>query len=178
MPLLEVGDDFTLAESMVILEYLEDEWPREAVDARRRALERLLASTFSSSVPYFPLLKAAEGSAEEAEALGALTDGLRAVDAFLRAHGSTTSPFFTDGFGMADAACAPFLMRLRLVLPLLTRHDPAAMCEAAGCDRMLRWMDAVCDRPSCEDSLPPPETLAGNFKAMLARMSGGAPSSK
>ena len=37
--------------------------------------------------------------------------------------------------------------------------DPMRWLEDDGCDRLAKWMDAVCTRPSCVNSLPPPEEI-------------------
>ena len=63
----------------------------------------------------------------------------------------------------------------RRQMPLLT----VAAAEAArerheGLGRLADWMEAVCERESCVESLPPPAELVESFGKMVERMKTAA----
>ena len=81
-----------------------------------------------------------------------------------------------ETFSIAEAATAPIAMRLALVLPGLrpSLDTPLQWCEEDGLPRVARWMDAVCARPSCMETLPPPAELQASYKRMLERFASMA----
>lgn len=178
VPVLEVGDSTVLVESLVILEYLEDRWPAQDATPEQRAVCRLFVDRFSSAVSYIPLLRAAPGSTEESEALDALVNGLKAMDAFLREFGGTVGPFVLGStFSLAEEACAPFAQRFATVLPALRpEHDPKALMSQYGLERLAAWLDAVCARPSCTATIMPADELVETYQNMLERMRAAAAS--
>ena len=114
VPILKT-DETTLIESLVILEYLEDLQPSEFT-AEQRARARLWASLVPSWLSWFTILRADAGSDAEAAAIAKVRDGLRAMDTFLDT--TADGPFVLGSeFTMAEAATAPFISRLMLVLP-------------------------------------------------------------
>ena len=171
VPILEVGE-CALVESLLICDYLEDLAPRPNEDPLERALARLWASRFSECLPYVAVLKADEGSEEEAAAMEKLKDGMRALDRFLRDHGRHDGPYLLDDFSLAESCTSPFAQRFVVCMPGLrpALGDPFAMLEAEGCDRLAQWMRAVSQRPSCVQSLPPDEELVGGYAKLLERM--------
>lgn len=175
VPVLEV-DDMVLVESLVILEYLEDRWPTQGLSAEQRATCRLFADRFSSAVSYMPLLRATPGSAEEGEALEKLVSGLRALDAFLREFGCGDGPFLLGStFSFAEAACAPFAQRFATVLPAMRpEHAPQGLLQEHGLERIGSWLEAVCARPSCTETIMPADELVENYRKMLERMAAAA----
>ena len=174
VPVLE-ADGTVLVESLVILEYLQDRWPVADTSPEQRALARLFAERFSSSVKYVPLLRSEPGSDAEREALEGLVGGLKGLDAFLREFSVGDSPFLLDSFSLAEEACAPFAQRLCTVLPALRpEHDPRALLETHGLPRLAAWFEAVCARPSCTATLMPAEDLVASFAKMLERMKAAA----
>lgn len=100
---LEEGE-FVLPESAVILEYLEERYPEPALlpaDPGDRARVRLMVARFDNALgrAYYALRRGEDGAADRlADCLGYLDRGLAAW------------PF---GYGMADVAYLPWLVRLR-----------------------------------------------------------------
>ena len=173
VPLLE-SDDGVLIESMVILEYLEDVAPSTLTPAQR-ARARLFATLFPGRLSSFGILKADAGSDEEATAVEKLRTDLRAMDAFLSAS-DEAGPYLHGGeFSYAEYAAAPFAQRLAIVLPGLR---PALGLDAwweSELPRLAKWMEAVCSRPSCVDSLPPAEEMMDSYTKMVERIKAMAP---
>jgi glutathione S-transferase len=176
VPMLETEDGTTLIESMVILEYLDDLDGRSST-IEDRARTRLFASLAASWLDWFGILRSAPGGDEEAAAVSKLREGLRAMDAFLSAT-TPDGPFLLGSeFSLAEAATAPFAQRLSIVLPGLRPElgGPQAWIDEDKLERLRAWMDAVCTRESCVESLPPPEELLTSYKRMLERMQQAAP---
>lgn len=174
---MECDDGFVLAESMVILDYLEDIAPVAGQTAKQRARMRLFAALFPGRLSSFPILKAESGSDEEATAVAKLRADLRTMNTFLVESGP--GPFLLgDSFSYAECAAAPFAQRLRVVLPgLRPQLDFKDWVREDGLERLDAWMDAVCARPSCVDSLPPPQEMVESYGAMVERMKGMKPPS-
>ena len=175
VPVLEVDDgdvSMTMVESMVILEYLQDRWPLSSETPEKRAMCRLFADRFSSCISYMPVLRAEAGSTEESEALEKLVAGMKSLDAYLREFGDDKGPFLLGStFSVAEEACAPFAQRFFTVLPgIRPEHDPRELLSEHGLTRLLAWFEAVCARPSCVETIPPPDELVGGYQKMLARM--------
>jgi len=170
VPVLECDDGNTvLAESIVILEYLDDLSPGIETSAEQRARARLFATLFGGRLSSMPILKEELGSEGEAKAVERLRTDLRAMDAFLSATGP--GPFLFSEFGYAEAAVAPFAQRLAIVLPgVRPQLSVRAWMEEDQLDRLCGWMDAVCSRSSCVDTLPPPDELVERMQAMAERM--------
>lgn len=170
VPVLEGEGGFVLAESMVILDYLEELAPADGMTAEQRARMRLFAALFPGRLSSFPILKTDPGSDAEAAAVSKLRDDLRAMNAFLQETGP--GPFlFGEAFSYAEFAAAPFAQRLSIVLPgLRPALSLKAWMEEDGLERLVKWMDAVCAQPSCVETLPPPQELCTNYGAMIERM--------
>ena len=168
VPILETSGDGTLIESMVIVEYL---YEQQTMTAAARARARLFATLFQQWLSWFGVLKAAEGSDDETAAVQKLRAGLRALDAFLSASAPSDGPFLLEDFGLAEAACAPFLQRFFTVLPAMRPTlVPSDWVAEDGLDRLAVWVEAVLSRPSCAESLPPKDVLLDSYTKLLERM--------
>lgn len=174
VPMLECNDGSTvLAESMVVLDYLDDIHPT-SLTPEQRARARLFAALFPGRLSSFGILKCDPGSSEEAAAIEKLRADLKAMNNFLTETGP--GPFlFGDEFSYAEAAAAPFAQRLIHVLPgVRPELDPKAWMADDGLGRLADWMEAVCERESCVESLPPPAELVESFGKMVQRMKAAA----
>lgn len=108
VPVLD-EDGFVLPESAVILEYLEERYPEPPLlpaDPGDRARVRLAVERFGNALgdAYYAFRRGEDG------ADGRLADCLRTLD-----RGVEAWPY---GFGMADVAYLPWLVRLRDTLGL------------------------------------------------------------
>lgn len=176
VPILQTDDGVTLIESMVIVEYLDDlQDCTRAFTPEERARCRLWAALVPSWLSWFGLLRAESGSEEEAAAAAKLRGGLRAMDAFLSETGGEGPFLLGDTFSAAEAATAPWVLRLMKVLPAMRPTlDPARWFDEDGLTRLASWVDAVCMRPSCIDTLPPPTELQTSYSRMLERIQAAA----
>jgi stringent starvation protein A len=131
VPVLE-EDDFVLAESAVINEYLEERWPEPPLwpaDPGERALGRLLVHRFDElSRPYYALRRDEEGARDRLDAqLGALAALLE------------RQPFLSGGsFGLADVAYVPWILRARERMDVSLEPFPA----------LADWVERLCERLS------------------------------
>ena len=131
VPVLE-EDAFVLPESEVINEYLEERFPQPPLwpaDPGERSLARLLVFRFDElSRPYYALRR------EEDGARARFDSALARLDAVLAAQ-----PYLTGrGFGLADIAYVPWLLRARDRMGIALDGFPAV--EA--------WLEHVAQRPS------------------------------
>jgi stringent starvation protein A len=125
-------DDFVLAESAVIDEYLEERWPEPHLwpaDPAERALGRLLVHRFDElSRPYYALRRGDEGARER---LDAQLAGLAAL--------LERQPFLSGrAFGLADVAYVPWMLRARERMDVSLDPFPA----------VADWVERLCERPS------------------------------
>jgi glutathione S-transferase len=191
VPLLVTDDEDglpPLIESMVILDWMEEEYPSSgpfSESAAARARARLFASLGPGWMSTMAVLRSEAGSEEEAQAVSKLRANLKAMDAFLRETkrgdgggvGAHEEPYLLGAdFSYAECATAPFAQRLKYLLPGLRPNlgRVEAWLEADGCTHMAAWLEAVCSRPSCVDSLPPPSELIESWARLLERMKSAA----
>jgi len=131
VPVLE-EDAFVLPESAVIDEYLEERFPEPALwpaDAAERALGRLLVFRFDElSKPYYALRRGEDGARERLDA------ELAKLNAMFDAR-----PFLSGrGFGLADVAYVPWLLRARDRMGVELHRFPA----------LTDWLERLSTRPS------------------------------
>jgi RNA polymerase-associated protein len=131
VPVLE-EDDFVLAESAVINEYLEERWPEPPLwpaDPGERALGRLLVHRFDEvSRPYYALRRGEEDARERLDAQLASLAARLERQAFLSGR----------AFGLADVAYVPWILRARERMDVSLEPFPA----------LADWIDRLTERPS------------------------------
>jgi glutathione S-transferase len=128
VPVLEEGE-WLLPESAVILEYLEERHPEPALlpsDAADRAAVRLAVHRFGTNLgdAYYAFRRGEDGAPER------LAECLAALD-----KAAADWPY---GYGIADVAYAPWLMRLRDLLDFDLAPYPALVAR----------LDALAERPA------------------------------
>ena len=142
VPVLE-DDTFVLAESAVINEFLEERYPEPALwpaDAAERALGRLLVFRFDQlSKPYYALRRDEDGARERLDAELAKLNAVLGAQPFLSGR----------GFGLADVAYVPWIVRAR------DRLDVDIARFAALAD----WLERLSTRPSIAAELDVVATL-------------------
>jgi glutathione S-transferase len=127
VPVLEEGA-FVLAESAVIMEYLEERFPEPALlpaDPAERGLARMRIWRHDDfSRPYYATRRGDEGARERLDA------ALRELDSVLEAQ-----PYLTGReFGLADIAYVPWIFRGQVSFGLDVEPFPSV---AAWLDRLL-----------------------------------------
>src|ERR671930_73044 len=131
VPVLE-DDTFVLPESAVINEFLEERYPEPALwpaDAAERALGRLLVFRFAQlSKPYYALRRDEDGARERLDAELAKLSAVLGAQPFLSGR----------GFGLADVAYVPWIVRARDRLDV----DIGRFAALAG------WLERLSNRPS------------------------------
>jgi RNA polymerase-associated protein len=131
VPVLD-EDGWILPESAVISEYLNERYPEPPLwpdDPGERAAGRLLVFRFDDfSQPYYALRRGEEGAQERFE------EELAALDAVLAGL-----PWLSGrGFGLADVAFLPWLLRARDLLGI----------ELGPWQALDDWVARACERPS------------------------------
>ncbi len=151
-----VDGDFSLYDSTVICEYLEDRYPEPALyprDPHRRAacrsIEDLADTQLDAALYAVVIVEMGRGESHPAMHKAAAKDLLRLSDELERRLGD--EPFFCGGFSIADIAVAPHLMAaMFLGFPLDASRHP----------KLARWMDRVQARPAvARDNADVMETL-------------------
>jgi len=131
VPVLE-EDGWVLPESAVIGEYLNERYPEPPLwpdDPGERAAGRLLVFRFDDfSKPYYALRRGEEGGRSRFEEELAFLDRLLAGSRWLSGR----------GFGLADIAFLPWLLRARELLGLELEPWPS----------LAAWVDRASERPS------------------------------
>ena len=131
VPVLEEDGGFTLPESAVIMEYLDERYPEPPLlpaDAAERALARLRIERFDDfGTPYYAVRRGDEG------ARGKLDRALAALDSALEAQ-----PFLTgSAYGLADIAYVPWILRGQASFGLDVDPYPA----------LAGWLERLLERP-------------------------------
>lgn len=132
VPVIEEDGGFVLAESAVIMEYLEERYPEPALlppDPAERALARHRIERFDNfGKPYYAVRRG------ESDALGRLGAALAALDSTLEAQ-----PFLTGrDYGLADIAYVPWILRGQALFGLDVQPYPA----------LAAWLDGLLERPA------------------------------
>ena len=128
VPVLE-EDALCLPESAVIMEYLNERYPEPAllpVDPADRALVRLRIERFDNALgdAYYAFRRGDDGSGERlAHCLSVLERGLSR---------------WPEGYGLAEIAYLPWMIRLRGLLGVDLSPYPA----------LLERLDRLCERPA------------------------------
>jgi glutathione S-transferase len=131
VPVLD-EDGWTLPESAVIAEYLEERYPEPPLwpaDAGERAVGRLLVFRFDDfSKPYYALRRGEDGARERFERELAALDGLLEGMPWLSGR----------AFGLADVAYLPWVLRATDLLGIAVDPWPS----------LAAWVKRACERPS------------------------------
>jgi glutathione S-transferase len=131
VPVLD-EDGWTLPESAVIAEYLEERYPEPPLwpaDAGERAVGRLLVFRFDDfSKPYYALRRGEDGARERFERELAALDGLLEGMPWLSGR----------AFGLADVAYLPWVLRATDLLGIAVAPWPS----------LAAWVERACERPS------------------------------
>ncbi len=134
VPVLQ-EDGLVLAESRVLMEYLEERFPEPPLlptDPAARALVRLQLERFDELLgdPYY-LLRRERSSQSAREALDVALDHLESL--------TGQQPFLSgEAYGLADCAYVPWLLRAEAILDVEVRSRSS----------LAAWLDRVQRRPA------------------------------
>mmetsp|Transcript_25568 Transcript_25568/g.38609 ORF Transcript_25568/g.38609 Transcript_25568/m.38609 type:complete len:229 (-) Transcript_25568:112-798(-) len=175
VPLLELVEDehednsIVLCESLIISEFVAEHFVNPSntdiallpLAAKDRAMLRLFLELCGSNFAYLRLLRAKNMQEFEQERIK-LEDGLVEMDTFLSSSRLDSGPFlFGDQFSLAECNIAPFLQRCCAILQDLTEPDyylpvhPLSICANRRLVYLEKWIRAVLERPSVENTRPP-----------------------
>jgi glutathione S-transferase len=141
VPVLVDGET-TVADSLAILEHLDERWPEPPLFPPALDRQAVRDATERVNRAFGPhMMKLARGSQEErTEALAAVRRALSALDAEVPPNG-----FLLGTFSAADLALASFVTKL-------PREWRAAQL---GFDRLDAWERVVMSRPAVRDQMAP-----------------------
>lgn len=163
-PILQVGDKgspdyLELVESEVIARYLEDAFPTPPMrpaSAARRALGHLFVTTFMELVePSYMSILFAKTQAGVDDNFKKLRRGLFAVEVGLRRH-QRGERFFDENFGLVEALCGPFVVRMLEMLKTRRGVDLSLMKDLPA---TVAWMEAIRVHPSVVETTPHAKSL-------------------
>ena len=119
VPVVEEDDGRPLAESAVIMEFLEERYPEPALlppdPADRAAVRLLIFRDGDLTTPYYALRRGDEGAAEKLDAALGRFDGLLGEQPYLGGA----------EYGLADIALVPWFLRARDMLGVELDGYPA-----------------------------------------------------
>ncbi len=148
LPIMEIGDDRIIKESMVILRYLEDVLPQQPVaqrDPYRRAVENMLAAMEGgfANQGYGWVLN------QDAARRDALRDGMlqqyALINDFLAQH-ALSGPFLFEEFGWAETVFTPFFMRFWF----LDYYEDFSLPDGPSYARVRQWVEACLAHPAAK----------------------------
>lgn len=166
-----VHDGKPLAESMVILEYLEEAWPGQAPllpkDAYEKSRVRFWADYIANHFYpcYFALLTSKPDSPEKLAAIEQAKKVFKTVEDAI-ADFSPEGPFFTgDAFGYLDVVLAS-LCSYPIVLEKIGGFCIPGPEELP---RLNKWMGVVGSHPSVKATLNDPEEAYSDVSELLMK---------
>lgn len=178
VPLLQIGDDTLIVESLVVAEYVAEIYESSSllpVSSDSRVTMRLFTELCGSTFSYFPLLRSDQDTPFE-ETLQSFREGLVNTNAFLSQKGCQDGPFLLENFSLAECNIAPFVQRCCILLPEFTGRDdkvplmdPLAICDELDLVHLKKWIKAVISRPSVIKTGVPKEDLIQSAERMLER---------
>ena len=195
VPLLQVGDDYFLCESLVMSEYIAESYGQEnellPKQANERATMRLFQELCGSTFSYLPILRAKGDEAAFQAAVQSLKEGLVEANSFL-AHTAAAGggeedddgPFVLGKtFSLAECNMAPFVQRCCNNLPAFTGEktgvplvDPLKLCEELNLPRLKLWIEAVLSRSSVVKTGVTREDMIESASRMLERFAAASAS--
>jgi glutathione S-transferase len=141
VPVLVHGDR-TVADSLAILEYLDEHAPEPSLFPPRLGRDAVRAAYERVNALFAPhMMKIARGSPAERDlALSALRNAMATLDAEVPASG-----FLLGELSAADLALASFVTKL----------PPSSRPTPLGFEGLARWERAVMTRPAVRDQMAP-----------------------
>ncbi|KAK4268696.1 hypothetical protein QN277_025312 [Acacia crassicarpa] len=158
-----VHNDKPIAESLVILEYIDETWkthPLLPLNPYHRALARFWSRFIDDKV--LPAIQEAAWTVEvkkREKAIEEAIEGLRYLEKELNGK------FFGgETIGMVDIAAA----FIAFWLPLMEEAVGLKLLTHDKFPKLHKWSQEFCSHPVVRENLPPPSRLLGFFKARYA----------
>jgi glutathione S-transferase len=149
----------SVAESLVILEYLEDAFPEHPLmptDAYGRSQVRFWSDyIYKAFTNIYSNIRMAPGTPEKQASNEEIVGTLKVIESAMTTF-SAEGPFFTgDKFGYLDVVFGPFGNT-----EVLLQFCGVAIPGSDECPRLHKWLEVIKEHPSCSCIPPGEETLA------------------
>ncbi|KAJ3043361.1 hypothetical protein HK097_001770 [Rhizophlyctis rosea] len=174
VPALAINDTI-LTESLVIAEYLLEQYPSTLYPTTplARAQTRFFITLFTDKVnaktgalQWSGVFGPALDDLKKDQLVKELFAGVRQVNSWLSAN-SGAGPFATgEKPGFADVALGPFLLRL----PVFTAITGVEIPEGVEYDRFHQWVRAVQEWDAAKDTFPGVEVIVGRVQEKIAKV--------
>ncbi|KAK2990768.1 hypothetical protein RJ640_012669 [Escallonia rubra] len=169
--------DKTICESLVIVQYIDEEWtngpsilPSDPYD---RAVARFWAAYLDEK--WFPAvreLRSAQGEEAKAALIEKIVEGLALLEEAFAECGEGKAYFGGDSIGYLDIAFGSFLGWLKVVEIMAD----VKLLDEAKIPGLVRWAVRFSSNDVVKDVLPEPEKLIEFFKMFQARVKAAAKS--
>lgn len=146
LPVLETPDGAIIKESLVILRFLDEMLPGDALrrtDPAEHAIESMLIGREGSFTMTGYIFVMNQDREAREQHLDKMLSEYRALNDFL-AHHAPDGPFLFDEFGLAEAVFTPMFMRFWF----LEYYEDFRLPEGADFDRVRQWRQACLDHPA------------------------------
>lgn len=170
-----IHDGRAVAESFIILEYLEDAFPEQVPlmpkDAFEKSKVRFWADYINQAfITLFKSLWPKPGTPEKQVAIEESVKAIRTLEEGMR-NFSSVGPFFAgDKFGVLDCVLAP-LCSLQLVFKEV---GGVVIPGSQELPRLNKWIEVAKAHPSVSSTLSPEEVPLKFVRAMLADQGAAA----
>ena len=149
MPILDLGEDRVIKESLVILRYVIEAFGAERVvraDPWERAIEEMMIVLADPWIGqgYRLLLNQDRGRRDELAAK--LLERYASLDEFLRVYGSEEGPYLFEDFGRAELVFTPFFQRFWFN----EYYENFELPDEPRFDRVRAWRDACVAHPKAQ----------------------------
>ncbi|KAI8369810.1 glutathione S-transferase [Choanephora cucurbitarum] len=166
VPVLKINE-YNLAESMVIVEYINDRYPEKNLlpkDPLKRAQIRFAIEYFSSKVTpeFYKFLMNIKAENARADYEKNINQALARFDELLKEQSATGPYFLGEEFSLADIAIAPFVFRIHAINNVLL--DGLKLETVTSSSRLTEYVKGLLTRPSVKDTWIGEEELVGFMK--------------
>ncbi|KAM4110155.1 hypothetical protein ACJW30_03G173100 [Castanea mollissima] len=159
----------SIAESLIILEYIEECWNTTPKllpeDPHQRAKLRFWANYYDQKVvPIFYIIATAKGMEEIEKAIEELSQVLKVFEEGIEKDFPGQNPFFNgDSLGYLGISIGSHGCNYKAVQEIV---DAVVISEKNP--KFLSWINALKNCPLMEETLPPHDKLVARFKVFLA----------
>ncbi|WP_418320700.1 glutathione S-transferase family protein [Piscinibacter sakaiensis] len=148
LPVMELGDERILKESLVILQYLEDVLPDRPVaqrDPYRRAVENMLVAMEGAFATQGYVWVMNQDPQRRDELRSGMLKLYGRIDDFLQQH-APSGPFLFEQFGWAETVFTPFFLRFWF----LDYYEDFSWPDDGSCQRVRQWVEACLAHPAAQ----------------------------